>query len=203
LVSSSTRCEYTFQTLLLSTLTMYVCTSVIASLCTIVPLFVQELFGWNSVGAGLIFLCVAVPTAAGCVAGWLTDRYGARTVVITGFIATTPALFLLRLVNHSSMLQKILLCGLLAFGSTTLQFFLSPLGTEFSLVANEISEQTGSDLRATSFSITNCAIALGGALGPLAASSLMDAVGWNGATLFLALVCPLGIMPCVSRTCSS
>jgi nitrate/nitrite transporter NarK len=84
-----------------------------ASLCTIVPLFVQNVFDWNSLGAGFIFLCVAVPTACGYVAGCLTDRYGARVVAVLGFTVTTPALLLLRLVEHNTITQKVLLCAVL------------------------------------------------------------------------------------------
>lgn len=32
---------------------------------TTVPLFVNETFGWNSVGAGLVFLSLVVPTLLG------------------------------------------------------------------------------------------------------------------------------------------
>jgi MFS family permease len=177
--------------------------SVMASLCTIVPLFVQNVFMWNSLGAGLIFLCVAVPTASGYVAGCLTDHYGARAVAVLGFIVTTPALLLLRLVDHNTLTQKVLLCAVLVLVGTGLSLFLAPLATDINIVADKVSQQTSSSLLATSFSILNCAIALGGALGPLTAGPMMNSTGWKGATMLISLICLIGIPPCVSQACSS
>jgi MFS family permease len=173
-----------------------------ASLCTIVPLFVQNVFKWNSLGAGLTFLCVAVPTASGYVAGGMTDRYGARVAAVLGFMVTTPALLLLRLVDHNTLPQKVLLCAVLALVGVGLSLSLAPLATDIKIVADKVSQKTSSSLLATGFSILNCAIALGGALGPLTAGPMMNRTGWKGATMLISLICLIVIPPCVSLLCS-
>lgn len=80
---------------------------------TILPLFVKRTFGWNSLQAGVLSLCVGVPALAGPFAGKLADRYGARWVATGGFIAAVPPMLLLGFVNHYTEGQVILLLALL------------------------------------------------------------------------------------------
>ncbi|KAF3052237.1 hypothetical protein E8E11_010958 [Didymella keratinophila] len=116
----------------------------VASLCSILPLFVHNTFSWTALPAGLLFLCIAIPAFGGPLAGWLSDRFGARWVAMSGFCSTTPLLVLLRIVEHDSLQQKVLLCALLTLVGAGLVFFLSPLGTECSSVAEDVilSEQS-------------------------------------------------------------
>lgn len=172
----------------------------VASLCSILPLFVQKTFSWTALPAGLLFLCIAIPAFGGPIAGCLSDRFGARWVAASGFCVTAPLLVLLRLVDHDSSPQKVLLCALLTLVGTGLVFFLSPLGAECSFVAEDVSASTGLDLYASSFSLMNCSLAAAGLLGPLAAGGLMDGVGWNWTTVVMGLFCASGVVPCVLAT---
>lgn len=85
----------------------------LASFDAFLPLFVEGRFGWGSLGAGLIFLNIAIPALLGPVAGKISDRYGPRRVALIGCIFTAPPLFLLRLVDENTKQQIILLCALL------------------------------------------------------------------------------------------
>ena len=87
--------------------------SLLISLEAVLPLFVQRTFGWTSVGAGLIFLALGLPSAFGFLVGKVSDRFGPRPIVLVGCILTTPPLILLRFVTHDSTEQKVLLCVLL------------------------------------------------------------------------------------------
>ncbi|KAF7915900.1 uncharacterized protein EAE97_012165 [Botrytis byssoidea] len=49
-----------------------------SSFDTILPLFVRDTFGWDSTGAGLIFLSIVIPALVSPVAEWISDRYGTR-----------------------------------------------------------------------------------------------------------------------------
>ena len=172
----------------------------VASLCAILPLFVHSIFFWTALPAGLLFLCIAIPAFAGPFAGYLSDRFGARWIAVSGFCLTAPLLVLLRLVDHDSLQQKILLCALLTLVGGSLIFFLAPLGAECSFVAEEVSVSTGLDLYASSFSLMNCSLAAAGLLGPLAAGGLMDEAGWKWTTVAMGAFCATGALPCVLAT---
>ncbi len=173
---------------------------VIASLCATLPLFVHLTFNWTALPAGLIFLCIAIPTGGGSLAGAFSDRFGARWVAFSGFALTAPLLIMLRLVKQDSIEHKVLICVLLTLTGATLVLFLSPLGAEFFLVAEEKSETVGHDLYASSFSLMNCSMASAGLLGPLAAGGLVDAIGWKGMTAVLGCFCVSGCIPCILAT---
>ena len=87
--------------------------SLIACLDGVLPLFVQRTFGWNASGAGLIFLCLVIPSLTAPVVGILSDRYGPRWLAAGGLFLAVPSLVLLRLVTHKSVEQIVLLCVIL------------------------------------------------------------------------------------------
>ena len=87
--------------------------SLIASFDSVLPIFVERTFGWDPYGAGLIFLCIVLPTLAAPLVGTLSDKYGARWFAASGLILTTPFLILLRLVTDGSLEHIVLLCVLL------------------------------------------------------------------------------------------
>jgi MFS family permease len=103
----------------------FVQVALICSFDSILPIFVYRKFGWDSSATGLIFLAISIPSLAGPVAGALSDRLGARIVVLTGFTLSSVALALLSLVAYDSVQQKVLLSALLASTGTYLSFFLT------------------------------------------------------------------------------
>lgn len=173
---------------------------IVASLCAVIPLFVNSIFNWTSLQAGLLFLTIAIPAFAGPLAGALADKLGARWVAVTGFLLTTPSLILLRLVDHNSKDQMILLCGLLTLAGCTIILFLSPLGAECSFVAEDESKNQNTDMYASSFSLMNCALSAAGLLGPLAAGGIEQKFGWNATTIALGALCASGAVPCALAT---
>ena len=66
------------------------------------PLFVRRTFGWNSLGAGLIFLTLGIPCAFGPLVGKLSDKFGPRRIALVGCVFATPPVILLRLVERES-----------------------------------------------------------------------------------------------------
>ena len=189
---------------------------IVASLCVVIPLFVNSTFNWASLQAGLLFLTIAILAFAGPLAGALADKLGARWVAIAGFLLTTPSLILLRLVDHNSKDQMMLFCGLLTLAGMhtntpsrcsktrliitgcTIILFLSPLGAECSFVAEEELKNQDTDMYANSFSLMNCALAAVGLLGPLAAGGIEERFGWNATTIALGALCASSAVPCVS-----
>ena len=92
---------------------IFVNVSVLASFDGVLPHFVKLTFHWDSLNAGLIFLCLAIPALTGPLVGQLSDRVGPRWIAVAGCALTAPPLILLRLVDHDATDQKVLLCGLL------------------------------------------------------------------------------------------
>ena len=104
--------------LLASIYGIFVNVSILAAFDGVLPLYVKSTFKWNSLAAGLIFLCLAVPALSGPFVGVLTDRLGPRWIAVTGCSLSAVPLLLLRLVDHDSLQQKILLCALLVICGT-------------------------------------------------------------------------------------
>ena len=92
---------------------IFVNVSILAAFDGVLPLYVESLFHWGSLAAGLVFLCLAVPALTGPLVGKLSDKVGPRWIAVAGCTMTAPPLILLRLVAHDSTNHKILLCGLL------------------------------------------------------------------------------------------
>lgn len=92
----------------------FVQTCLITSFDSILPLFVHKTFGWDSSGGGSIFLAISVPSLAAPVVGIMSDRLGARRVVLAGFGVSMLALTLMSLVGQNTIQHMVLLCALLA-----------------------------------------------------------------------------------------
>lgn len=92
---------------------IFVNVSILATFDGVLALFVKTTFHWNSLNAGLIFLCIAVPALGGPLVGILSDRFGPRWITVSGCALTTVPLILMRFVENDSIEHIILLCGLL------------------------------------------------------------------------------------------
>lgn len=88
--------------------------SLLSSFDSILPLFVQRTFNWESSASGAVFTALALPSVFGGLAGTLSDRFGARMVALVGFVFSSIMIALLCLVNHNSIQQVVFLCALLA-----------------------------------------------------------------------------------------
>lgn len=156
------------------------------------PLFVKSTFHWSSTAAGLMFFCIFIPGFASPIAGWLTERYGARWPSFAGFLASLPLLVCLRFVTEDTIGHKVLLGALLALLGVTLVFSNTPLMAEitFAIEAEEAKSPgvfgekgvygLGYGLFCTSF-------ALGGSIGSLMSGYIMSSSGWGTVTWALAV----------------
>ena len=167
--------------------------SLLTSFDATLPLFVRNTFGWSSVGAGLIFLAVVVPTLVAPVIGILSDRYGPRWFAAAGFLLVTPFVILLRYVTHNSLDQKVLLCALLFFIGLCDTLVFAPITAEITYVI-EAKERKQPGLYGTNgamaqaYGLFNMAWAGGCLIGPLWAGMVNETAGWSTMAWTLGLL---------------
>ncbi|PNS18284.1 Quinidine resistance protein 1 [Sphaceloma murrayae] len=158
------------------------------------PLFVRDTFGWNAIGAGLIFLPVTLPAFLAPVIGWTADRFGARYLATAGFLLGAPCIILQRLVDSNTLHQKVLLCALLALLGVALNLVLTPLMAEitYSVEATVQKRPKGflgeKGAYAQAYGLFNMAFAAGSMIGPLVGGLIVEYSGWPAATLALGVL---------------
>ncbi|KAI4201647.1 MAG: hypothetical protein LQ350_003126 [Teloschistes chrysophthalmus] len=181
---------------------IFVNVSILAAFDGVLPLYVKRLFGWNSLNAGLMFLCLAIPALTGPLVGKLSDRAGPRWIAVAGCALSAPPLVLLRLVAHDSMEQKILLCALLVCCGFSLILIVSPVAADLSAVVEE-KEKADPDAfgpggaYAQAFALFNCSMAAATLFGPVVAGALVEQYGWGVMSAAMGIFAFSGAIPAV------
>ncbi|KAL8823997.1 MAG: hypothetical protein Q9191_005379 [Dirinaria sp. TL-2023a] len=169
--------------------------SLLTSFDSILPLFVERTFNWESLASGAIFMALALPSVFGGMAGTLSDKFGARVVVLVGFVLSSVmiALMFVMLALEAKPLHSDQ-----AFQGIGTALMLSPLAADISLAAEQLEKehegifgQNGPDSQA--YGLFNSAHAAGTVLGPAFAGAVYDKAGWNVAVWALAGLCASGI----------
>lgn len=146
------------------------------------PLLVESIFGWNSTGAGLVFLPLVMPAFLSPLIGFLGDRYGPKWLAAGGYLLATPFLICLRFVDEDSMNHKVMLCGLLAGVGIAIALVFGPLMAEISwaVQGDEQDEQDESPVPyALAYGLWNMAYSGGAMLGPIVGGMIRDTAGWG------------------------
>ncbi|GAP84550.1 putative mfs transporter [Rosellinia necatrix] len=159
---------------------------------TVLALFVRKLFGWNATAVAVLFLALFIPGFVAPLAGWLSDKYGAKWPSFAGFTLTVPILISLRFVTENTIQHKALLAVLLALAGITLPFSMTPLLAEISYVVEaKEAENPGvfgeKGVMGLAYGLFNMAFALGGIVGPIWAGYVIESAGWGTLTWNFAL----------------
>ena len=167
---------------------------ILTELESTMPLYIKRLFKYNSKDVALVFLVLSVPSFAAPGVGAMSDRYGPKTVVSAGFLCCAPLFILLRLINHDSQAQVILLCVLLLAIGAALNLILTPVFSEAMYTVDEKeAAQPGifgpKGAYAQAFAQMNVAYASGSLLGPLVGGMFAERIGWNNLTLLTGISC--------------
>ena len=174
---------------------------ILTSWDAVLPLRVNGLFGWTSLGAGLIFLPLTIPSFLAPLIGMYSDKRGPRLPVFLGFALGTPVLVLLRLVSHSGIRQVILLCALLALLGGVYPLVITPLLAEFTYAVDAEEKKRGEGCfgdggaYAQGYGLFMMAFAGGLLVGPLWGGLITASAGWGTMTWTLGLLSAVSAVP--------
>jgi MFS family permease len=175
------------------------------ALDSVLPLFVQRVFGWDSTGAGLIFLAIIVPTFLAPVTGAISDRYGPRWLTVIGFIIALPFWVCLRFVAENTIQDKVLLGALLVLIGASLTCIISPLMAEITYMVDAKENKnpgafgkTGAYAQA--YGLFVMSYATGTLVGPLWGGFVNSTAGWGTMTWTLGLLSASAAVPALIWT---
>ncbi|KAJ5674412.1 uncharacterized protein N7477_004346 [Penicillium maclennaniae] len=180
----------------------FVISLVLTSFDSVLPIFVEETFGWKQTGQGLIFIPLMVPHVLDPITGFIIDRYRwtPRYLTAAGFLCVVPVATLLRLVKENTMHDKIVLCALLALLGCCISMVMTPIVTE---VFNAVQEKEDKSpnifgrggAMALAFGLSNMGFAAGSLIGPFFAGFIRQNAGWGTMGWAMGLVAGVSAIP--------
>ncbi|TAQ89626.1 hypothetical protein B7494_g2003 [Chlorociboria aeruginascens] len=181
---------------------IFVNVSIQATFDGVLPLFVKETFDWNSLDAGLIYLCLAIPALAGPVVGQFSDRFGPRWIALIGCTLTAIPLFLMRLVEENIIRHKVLLGALLVLTGFTNILIVAPVASDLSIHVGKMEEnQPGifgpGGAYGQVFALFNCSMAAATMFGPVVAGAIKEQYGWKAMTVAMGIFSISGAIPII------
>lgn len=173
---------------------------------TVLSLYVQEIWNYTSLGAGLIFIPLTIPAFSSPILGRVIDRTNPRWSLVAGFLGLCPVLVGTQYVRHDSMNQKALMCGLLVLIGLGITMALNPLMAEISYVVDDRESRKplqrsgrigyGGGAYAQAYALFSMAWAIGNIAGPLMCGLIKDKAGWSTMCWTLGLLSGTTAIPC-------
>ena len=160
-----------------------------------IPTLAQELFGFDSLKAGLLFIALVLPyLLLGPVAGWAVDHYGTKPAAVLGFSYLVPVLVLLRLASSGGKTQIIIYCVLLALNGVGLAIIGSPSIVEASTVVQRYDKANPGFFGANGpyaqlYGFNSMVFSAGLTLGPLLSGGLKESIGYGNMNIVIAALC--------------
>lgn len=169
--------------------------TLLATFDATIPTTAMELFGFDSLKSGLLFIALIVPSLLlGPISGWVVDRYGPKIMAVIGYCILVPVLILLRLVHSGGTSQIIQYCVLLALCGLGVGVIGSPALVDASYVVEQYYKRNPDFFGPNGpygqlYAMHSMTFSVGLTIGPLLSGSLKDQVGYGNMNLVLALVC--------------
>ncbi|PYH42294.1 MFS transporter [Aspergillus saccharolyticus JOP 1030-1] len=173
----------------------FILSLILTSFDSVLPLFVEQTFGWGQTGQGLIFIPLSIPQILDPLVGYIIDHHdqSRRWMAAGGFFAAVPILACLRFVTEDTIAHKVLLCALLVLLGVCVCLIMSPVLVEATYYVQDREAETpdifgpGGAI-AFAYGVTNMAYALGTIIGPFFAGFIKDGAGWGTMGWALALM---------------
>ena len=180
--------------LLTALLVAFVQALLLGSFDATVPTTAKELFGFDSLKGGLLFLPLGVfDLIIGPLAGWFVDHYGTKPCAVIGYTYLTPVLILLRLPHPGGKDQILLYGGLLALCGIGLAIIGAPSIVEAGSVVQKYYEANPDFFGdqgpyAQLYGLNSMVFSLGLAVGPALAGELKQVLGYGNMNIVLASI---------------
>jgi MFS family permease len=172
----------------------------------VLPVYIKELFGFNSEQVSLVFLALTMPTLLSPLFGEWSDRLGStKWPAVAGLTLSIPPLLLLSMVREDTKKDLVVLVILLVVLGLSFAIGLPPLAAEVMHVVEEIEERNPGifgphGATGQAYGLTNAGLGLGCAIGPLAAGFARVEYGWAVAVTCMAVVSAVTIIPVLPVT---
>lgn len=154
----------------------------------------RELFGFDSLKAGILFLPLGVMDLAfSPLAGWSIDRYGTKPASVLSYTLMVPVFILLRLPHAGGLHQIILYAVLLGFAGIGLSGEGAPAIVEAGTVVRKYHEKNPDFFGengpyAQLYGLNSMVYSLGLTVGPELAGELKEAIGYGNMNIVLAVI---------------
>lgn len=158
------------------------------------PLYVLDTYNWSSLGAGLVFFPMTIPSVLSIPIAHFVRHFLPRTIVVTGFFLMALPTVSLRWTQENTTHHEIALFFLLFIVGvclTTVQAIIMgyvPNAVRKIESLHGITEGKGSG-QARGYALCNMAFAAGQTLGPMAGGFITRELGWGWMTLVLGILC--------------
>ncbi|KAK4052951.1 hypothetical protein OIO90_004075 [Microbotryomycetes sp. JL221] len=149
----------------------------------------EDHYGLSSLGAGLAFIGLVVPTIlASPIAGWFSDKFSAKWVVVIGAVMTLPAYPLL-IINGPLPLFIFFLAVL----GVTMAMFITPCTHDLGLVTSQVDGLSSM----WSMSAFNLAYSLGAFIGPIMVGQVLEKLGVERGWMVMCIALPAFTAVCL------
>ena len=169
-----------------------------------IPTEAEELFGFNALKGGLLFIALDIPyLLLGPIGGRFVDNYGTKPAAVLGFGYLVPVLILLRLPSDHLMKNPshnlILYCALLALNGVGLAWIGAPSIVEASDVVQKYDKANPglfgkNGPYAQLYGFNSLIFSLGLTIGPVVSGALRDAIGYGNMNLVVAILSAITAM---------
>ncbi|GAB7346308.1 hypothetical protein MBLNU457_5028t1 [Dothideomycetes sp. NU457] len=167
-----------------------------------VPTVAQELFNFDSLKSGILFLPLGVfDFFIGPLAGWFVDKYGTKPGAVVGYTYLIPVLVLLRLPHAGGKDQMILYGALLALSGIGLAIIGAPSIVEAGAVVQKYYEANPDFFGeqgpyAQLYGLNSMVFSLGLTVGPELAGELKQRIGYGNMNAVLAAISGMTAILC-------
>jgi MFS family permease len=183
--------------LLVAELVAFTQATLLAVFDSTIPTEAQDLFGFDSLNAGLLFIPLVIPyLTLGSLAGKGVDKYGPKYFAALGMAYLTIPLVLLRIPQEGGTPEIIKFCAFLALCGFGLAAISAPSIVEASYVVEQYykhnKEFFGEQGPYAQLYAINMMVFSGGlTLSPLIAGSLRDKIGYGNMNAVVAGLCAM------------
>lgn len=180
--------------LLTAFLVAFIQATLLGSFDATIPTVGQELFNFDSLKAGILFLPLGgFDLVLGPIAGWAVDKYGTKPGAVIGYTYLVPVLICLRLPHAGGTDQMVLYGALLGLCGAGMAIIGAPSIVEAGSVVQKYYEANPDFFGeqgpyAQLYGLNSMVFSLGLTVGPELAGELKQVIGYGNMNLVLAMI---------------